>query len=273
MSQNNNENNSNYVTRVFNYLKTGPGLAILTFIFTALGYAFMSGYNEYFSVSMSFYKLNVFNDFFSIILVSLILSIPTLFSCLISILLSSLIWNFDSIKSNWKKEDILIFVLAIVILITLFSIVYKYFCDLYEINNIKIWITCGIIFILGILFSIIIPILNRCIKKCFNNDIIDLIFILIIIIGFFLFSYKCIENFGREVAGEKRTFMIIDDKYVVLYNTSDYAIVTIYETDEFNRATFYIVEKFKIDLNNKSISYRTFDSNIIFKSNNYCITI
>lgn len=270
---NNSKNKSNYVTRVFEHLKSGNGVAILTLIFTALGYAFMSGYNEYFGVGMSFYKLNVFNDFFSIIMVSLILSIPILFSYLISTFLLSLICNFDDIKSDWEKGNTIAFIFAIVILTIVAFIWYKYFCNLYEINDIKTFKTFGFVFALGLALPMIIFIVDKYIKKYFNNDIIDLIFVLIIIISLFLVSYNSIQKFGKEVAGEKRTFMIIDNKYAVLYSTSDYAIVTIYETNESNRGVFYIMEKFKIDLNNRNISYRTFDSYIIFKNRDYCICI
>lgn len=259
---NNNVKNINindFILNFFNYIKSGPIVTILIFILMSFGFSYISGYYSYFNVDISFYDYNLFKDFFSLIISTMLLVIPFLSVILISILVFYLIVNFKNIKT--PKIKILLQFLGLILFLILLFLIWSY--NINKFYNIDFIITLksfGIMGIIGCTISSVIGVFKVFLKDTLKGDFIDLIFIIIILLTIFLILVPQFSSLGYNVARDKNNFIIIDNKYVVLYNTSDYAIVAKYETDNgTNKIKIMANQVMKIDLDGRMISYKNFE--------------
>lgn len=251
--------------KTISFLKAGAGVSIFLFTVHCLSFLYMSGYLNFFNIDMSFYEFNLFNDFFSLIMATLLSLLPILEISIIFIL----IYNFFKIPTirNWVKENkksTIKFWAMIIFLLVVFSTGNYYVYVNYNISFINSLLYFLNIFIVCLVVAVILYFGSIFINKFLNKDEIDLLFISIIILGMFLVIGPRVEKFGREVAENKDTFIIVDNEYVVLYNTSDYAIVAKYEEIKNKNNKIQIDNLIKLDLNNHIISYKKFDSSFEF---------
>lgn len=247
------------VVKFFKYLKTGPGLAILSFILISLGYAYMYNYTSYFNVNVSFYEFSAFRDFFILMLALLLLLVPMLLTFIFEMLIYYLFRNFKNIKNVWKRGDVIKFIIIFIILILFSFFWYTCLCSAYQINNKAMFLSFVVTVLIGIGISAIIGVFHFLVNSFFEGDMIDLIFIITIFVSLFLILITSAGDFGEHMAEDKTSFMVIDNEYVVLYNTSDYGIVSKYEIDNENKETRFLTnETFKIDLSNRTITYKDF---------------
>lgn len=249
-------------TKTIDFLKAGAGISIFLFAIHCLGFFYMSGYLNFFNIDLSFYEFNLFNDFFSLIMAILLFLLPILEISIILIL----VYNFLKIPNikNWIKENkksTIIFWAMIIFLLVAFSIGNYYVYANYNITFINSLLYFLNLFIICIVAAVILYFGSVFINKFFNKDEIDLLFLSIIILGMFLIICPRVEKFGREVAESKDRFVIVDSEYVVLYNTSDYAIVAKFEEiKNENKFNIHADNLIKLNLNNHNISYKKFDS-------------
>lgn len=257
-----------------------------------LSYYFRIGYLSYFDISKEFYNFNLFNDLMPIILSFFIISIiiiiifvitnvmNTFFKNLfnnvlngidlnlknminLKNLIASLTLLFKNIKRNIKKNYTIKNILTIFIgsyIIILMSLGYFSLLMCGNINNI-IGNTNALLFaslIISLIYTIIIKIKNKKEKiienqknKSYIEYILELIFVLLIIIIYF-------QNLGISAAKGQREFNIIENKFVLLYNSNGKGLVADFNYVESNGIIINTQNIKSIDLNNCTIKKQTF---------------
>lgn len=232
-------------------------VAIILFYSQLLGYLYMVSQLEYFNINVSFYQFNLFNDFTTLFLCGLLIAIPIIISLIANIIIVTAIKNIKEKLINYKNLmcGLLLLIISIVPLLGLTFIIYNYFDINFSILFKMFCYSLVTEFIIILLYIIIIKPLLKSIN--IQNDTLDKMFMILIIVCVLIISIKTTTTFGQNIAKSKRNFMIINNEYVSLYNTYEYAIVSTF-TIEDNIINIHNSEIKKIDLNNQAINYKTF---------------
>jgi len=251
-------------------LNTTWTYALIVLFTQVLGYLYKISYIGYFNVNMTFYSFNLFNDF-SIPLIAILFFLIPIFSASI---VGILIYNFALIPNykQWLKDigikNILKYLFLYAILTIMLStpfICVSLFLELSLYNTICTYL---VIVLAVIIISAMVGVIKKYIKNngedTNNNDVFDKLFsIIMIVIVLFGIVYIVID-FGEAMAVEQKSFMFLENEYVILYNNKDYAIVSRFEINN-DILEIFSKETIKLDLNDKIITNKSFKDVIVHK--------
>jgi len=237
-------------------LMSGTMLTLVLFLFRFLGFLYMDSYLSYFNVSISFYSYNFLTDFGSIILVFLIFLLPVVEAILVIFIFNHFLKIHNKkawLKNLTKKNQIFLGIIFIILL--MFPLLNIKVFDIYNISHSLNWMLFYIVLILGSFFKYLFN------KIELEYDLLDFIMIIIILLTFYHYFVDFTVNFAHEMATQRVQFMMVGEDYVALYNTNDYAIVSMYEYNEEDNTIYILNGKTKkISLENLEITHKNFNS-------------
>lgn len=243
-------------------------------------YLYTKSYLNYFGIDSRFFSVNLIADlselFLNFLIISFLIVNLYLYYDLFNIIMISHDYRFKNLycklKENKKKTNI-IAVLSLVILAVFLAFLIKcLFSSSYlyslELQGIFALVSLIIIIIKCLIKNkeIILERLN--IKKADNNSDIDNNedSYSVNLFTFFSLIFICVimpMSFGNSVAKSKEKYMVINyenDKYISLYNTDEFVIVSEYEYNEEDNSVYILNKNIKkISLYNLNISYKKFD--------------
>lgn len=268
---------------------------VISFLFSIsqiLGYYFKIGYLSYFGISKEFYNFNLFNDLIPVILNFFIISVMVIIIFIsanimhsffknafnkvlegidlkniinINNLTASLTLLFKNIKENIKKNytssDILIIFIGLYILILLSLEFFSFimYGSIYNLISDSIFLYF-ISLICSLIYTIIFKIKYKKgnnVKEQENKSYVEYLFELIILLLIILMYF---QNLGISAAKAQREFSVIDNKYILLYNSDDKYLVADFKYVDPNNLIINTKNIKIIDINNHIVEKHVFNN-------------